>query len=316
MRNKTSDSIQVTAVQLGPIHDSTPREETLERLIWLLEKSAAEGGDLVVFPEAALTAFFVHWLIEDEEHLLSYFEDQVPGPNTEALYAAARKAGVAFVLGFAERTPENRFFNTAVFVDEQGVEVHRYRKIHLPGFMKPDETMPFQNLEKRYFEVGDLGFGVAPWRHTKIGLAICNDRRWPETYRELALQGAEIACIGYNTPRHSPPLPESDPFAEFHHLLSIQAGAYQNAMWVIAAGKAGLEEGVDQIGATAIVSPNGDIVAKAETVDDELVTAEVDFSVARRYRQDIFNFGHHRRPEHYQHIVEPIDEASRQQRRD
>ena len=72
--------------------------------------------------------------------------------------------------------------------------------VHLPGHSEFDTERAFQHLEKRYFEPGDLGFGV--WRAMDgiLGMAICNDRRWPETYRVMGLQGVEMILLGYNTP--------------------------------------------------------------------------------------------------------------------
>ncbi|MET4592324.1 nitrilase-related carbon-nitrogen hydrolase [Arthrobacter sp. 754] len=296
-------TLTVAAAQLGPIPRSATRAETLARLIRLLEAAAAEGTELVVFPEAALTPFFPHWLVQDEAELRSYFEEDVPGTGTQVLFDAARTLGVAFVLGYAERTKDQRHFNTAALVDEGGNVIHRYRKIHLPGFRDVQPGTPFQNLEKKYFEVGDLGFGVQAWRNTRIGLAICNDRRWAETYRVLALGGAEVVCLGYNTPDSNPHLPESDNLTNFQNHLSMQAGAYQNSMWVIGTAKAGVEEGVSQIGGSAIIAPSGEIVAAARTLDDEIVTAEIDLDMVTRYRRDVFNFSQHRRPEHYTSIT-------------
>ncbi|MBG6215825.1 putative amidohydrolase [Arthrobacter sp. CAN_A6] len=278
----------------------------MERLIKLLEGAAKEGTQLVVFPEAALTPFFPHWLVRDEDELHSYYEKDLPGPDTQALFDAALELQVSFVLGYAERTEDERLFNTAALVDEHGKVIHRYRKIHLPGFQTVQEKAPFQNLEKRYFEVGDLGFGVQPWRNTKIGLAICNDRRWAETYRVLAIGGAEIVCLGYNTPASTPHLPESDALVNFQNHLSMQAGAYQNSMWVIGTAKAGTEEGVNQIGGSAVIAPSGEILAVAKTLGDELVTTEIDLDMVTRYRREIFNFAQHRRPEHYRSIARPL----------
>jgi predicted amidohydrolase len=140
-----------------------------------------------------------------------------------------------------------------------------------------------------------------------VGLLICNDRRWAESYRVLALQGAELVCLGYNTPVKTPHLPETDPLADFQSHLSMQAGAYQNSLWVVGAAKAGIEEGVDQIGGSAVFAPSGEIVARARTKDDELVVAEIYLDMSARYRKDIFSFSQHRRPEHYGLIFEPVD---------
>ena len=136
-------------------------------------------------------------------------------------------------------------------------------------------------------------------------MCICNDRRWPETWRVLGLQGAELVCLGYNTPTHYPPVPQHDHLNSFHHLLSLQAGAYQNGLWVAAAAKAGLEEGCMLLGHSAIVAPTGEIVAMSSTLEDELITAAVDLDRCREIREHIFNFALHRRPEHYGIIARP-----------
>ena len=93
-----------------------------------------------------------------------------------------------------------------------------------------------QHLEKRYFEVGDLGFPVvaAPMGgldQVNMGLMICNDRRWPEAWRVLGLQSVELVMLGYNTPSINQDAEgfEAHHLRVFHSHLSVQAGAYQNA---------------------------------------------------------------------------------------
>lgn len=134
-------------------------------------------------------------------------------------------------------------------------------------------------------------------------MAICNDRRWSEAYRVLALRGAEVVLIGYNTPVHNPPAPEHDHLSDFHNHLVMQAGAYQNGMWVVGVAKAGEEEGVPMIGGTAIIAPSGEIAAQASTLDDELVVADCDLDACASYRTTTFDFERHRRPEHYEIIT-------------
>ena len=104
------------------------------------------------------------------------------------------------VVGYAELTPEGRHFNTSILVDHTGVMVGKYRKVHLPGHDEFDPKRSHQHLEKRYFEPGDLGFPA--WRALGgvVGMCICNDRRWPETFRVLGLQGVEMVALGFNTP--------------------------------------------------------------------------------------------------------------------
>lgn len=303
-----SRQLRVAVVQMGPIPKAETREATMERLVALFQEAALDRPDLVVFPELALTSFFPHWEIADREVLLEHYEREMPNPGVAPLLNASREAKIAVTFGYAELSAEGRLFNTASIFEGQE-EILRFRKVHLPGYSEVQPGQPFQNLEKMYFEPGDLGFPVAAWRGTRVGLAVCNDRRWPETYRMLALQGAELVCIGYNTPVHTASLAETDHLTDFHNHLSMQAGAYQNSMWVIGSAKAGVEEGVDQIGGSAIIAPSGQIVAQAITRGDEIIAADIDLDMSARYRKRMYNLALHRKPELYRAIAEPVPDG-------
>jgi predicted amidohydrolase len=299
--------ITVGAAQLGPIQRADARPQVVKRLLELLHQAKAHGCDLVVFPELALTTFFPRWWMEDQAEIDAFFEREMPGPETRPLFEEARRLGIGFSLGYAELVVEGgrtRRFNTSILVDAGGRIVGRYRKIHLPGHAEHEPWRAFQHLEKRYFEVGDLGWGV--WRAFGglIGMCICNDRRWPETYRVMGLQGVEMVVLGYNTPVHHPPAPEHDLLGNFHNRLSMQAGAYQNGTWVVGVAKCGREEGCDMIGQSQIIAPSGETVAMCATLGDELCVARCDFDLTRSYKDTTFNFAKHRRPEHYRIIVD------------
>jgi predicted amidohydrolase len=301
--------ITVGAAQLGPVARQESRGLVVKRLLDLLGQAQGRGCDLVVFPELALTTFFPRWWMEDQAEIDAFFEREMPGPETRPLFDEAARRGMAFCLGYAELIREGgtlRRYNTSILVDRAGRLVGKYRKVHLPGHAEHEPWRPFQHLEKRYFDVGDLGFPV--WRALGgvLGMCICNDRRWPETYRVMALQGVEMILLGYNTPAHNPPAPEQDPLGPFHNHLVMQAGAYQNATWVVGVAKCGREEGCDLIGQSAIIAPSGEIVAQAVTLGDELITARCDLDLARSYKDTIFNFARHRRPEHYRLIVDRV----------
>ena len=301
--------ITVGAAQLGPIARQESRGLVVKRLLDLLAQAQGRGCDLVVFPELALTTFFPRWWMEDQAEIDAFFEREMPGPETRPLFDEAARLGMAFCLGYAELIREGgalRRYNTSILVDRAGRLVGKYRKVHLPGHAEHEPWRPFQHLEKRYFDVGDLGFPV--WRALGgvLGMCICNDRRWPETYRVMALQGVEMILLGYNTPAHNPPAPEQDPLGPFHNHLVMQAGAYQNATWVVGVAKCGREEGCDLIGQSAIIAPSGEIVAQAATLGDELITARCDLDLTRSYKDTIFNFARHRRPEHYRLIIDRV----------
>ena len=299
--------LTVGAAQLGPIALTETRAQVVERLIAHLREAARRGCDLVVFPELALTTFFPRWFMEDQAKIDSFFEREMPGPDTQPLFAEAKRLHLAFYLGYAELSVEKgqtRRFNTSVLVDKQGAILGKYRKIHLPGHAENEPWRAFQHLEKRYFETGDLGFPVFDALGGRIGMCICNDRRWPETYRVMGLQDVEMLLLGYNTPVHNPPAPEHDRLGWFHNQLVMQAGAYQNATWVVGVAKAGNEEGVPMIGGTQIIAPTGESVAVAVTEEDELITAACDLDLGQSYKQSVFDFARHREPAHYRLIVE------------
>jgi len=299
--------VTVGAAQMGPIALAESRKAVVQRLIVLLEQGARHGCDLVVFPELALTTFFPRWYFESQDEIDTFFERSMPGPDTEPLFNAAKKLGVGFYLGYAELTQEQgrtRRFNTAVLVDTSGNIIGKYRKVHLPGHAEHEPWREFQHLEKRYFETGNLGFPVFRAFGGIFGMAICNDRRWPETYRVMGLQGVEMVLIGYNTPVHNPLAPEHDNLSHFHNELVMQAGAYQNGSWVVGVGKGGCEEGVDQIGNSVVIAPSGEIVAACSTLGDELAIARCDLDLTQSYKSSVFNFAKHREPESYTLIVE------------
>jgi len=294
--------VTVGAAQSGPVSCSESRQQVVARLIELMRQAHDRGCDLVVFTECALTAFFPHWTIEDPKEIDTYCEREMPGPATQPLFGEAARLGIGFCLGFAELAVEDgkqRRYNSSVLVGKDGRIIGKYRKIHLTGYRDHRPDHPYQNLEKGYFDVGNLGFGT--WRAFGgvVGMCICYDRRWPETYRVLALQGAELILLGYNTPLEEPDYPELQPLASFHNHLCMQAGAYQNGTWVVGVAKAGEEEGVRQLGQTAIIAPSGEIVAMATSLEDELIVHRCDLDLTKPFKEGILNFGEYRRIEDY-----------------
>ncbi|HEY0202043.1 MAG TPA: N-carbamoyl-D-amino-acid hydrolase, partial [Burkholderiaceae bacterium] len=288
--------VNVAIGQLGPIQRSDSRPQVVARLCAMMREAHALGAHLIVYPELALTTFFPRWYIEDEAELDSYFEREMPNAATQPLFDLARELGVGFYLGYAELAHEQgqrMRYNTAILVDQQARIVGKYRKIHVPGHFEHEPWRRFQHLEKRYFTPGDH-FGVHQAFGGTVGMVLCNDRRWPETYRVMGLQGAELILIGYNTPVHNAPAPQHDDLSLFHNQLSLQAGAYQNGAWVVGVAKAGLEEGVDSIGGSCIVAPSGEVRACCITKDDEVVVARCDLDFCAVYKQTTFNFDLHR----------------------
>jgi predicted amidohydrolase len=291
-------NIKVAAAQLGPIQKADSRQAVVARMLELMR--AAKGCDLIVYPELALTTFFPRWYYADRSDADIWFEREMPGAATRPLFEEAARVGMAMTFGYAELTPDGHHFNTSILVDKAGAIVGKYRKVHLPGHVERDPKRSHQHLEKRYFEPGDLGFPAWRMLGGVFGMCICNDRRWPETYRVLGLQGVEMVTLGFNTPSVNSERRDEGPAKRmFHHKLSLQAGAYQNSTWVVAVAKAGIEDGHRCMAGTVIVNPDGEIVAETKTEDDEVLVHDCDLDATRFGKESMFNFAAHRRIEHY-----------------
>ena len=299
--------LTVAAAQMGPVQRNDSRESVVERLLVMLRDAYAHGVELVVFPELALTTFFPRWFVDDISEADHWYERSMPNAVTQPLFDEAKRLGIGFCLGYAlvdtEADGTVRRWNVQTLVERDGSIVATYKKTHIPGHEHHEPDRPFQHAERYYFEPSPEGFGV--WRAFGglMGMMICNDRRWPESYRVMGLQGVEMILCGYNTPIHYVPDPSQDILQGFHNSLVMQSGAYQNGSWVVGVAKGGVEEGVDSLGQSAIIAPSGQIVAQAFTTGDELVIARCDLDWCYRYKGTLFDFDRYRRPEVYGRIT-------------
>ncbi len=298
-----SRMLTVAAAQLGPVQRDHSRQQVVARLLDLLRQAHRQGVELVVFPELALTTFFPRWFVDDIAEADHWYERAMPNEATQPLFDEARSLGIGFCLGYALIDEAGHRWNVQTLVERDGSIVATYKKSHIPGHEHHEPDRPFQHAERYYFEPSPDGFGV--WRAFGglMGMMICNDRRWPESYREMGLQGVEMILCGYNTPIHYLPDPSQDILQGFHNALVMQGGAYQNGTWVVGVAKGGVEEGVDSLAQSMIVAPSGQIVAQALTTDDELIVARCDLDWCDRYKNTLFDFDRYRRPELYARIT-------------
>ena len=344
----TRRELTVAAAQLGPNQLASPREEILARIIKLLDGAAAAGAKLIVYPELALTAFFPVHLWQDEAALADFFEPEsaadphavVNSPRVKPLFDRAREHGVDVYIGYAERWTDASGkvtdYNTTVYYSgSEGRVLAKYRKVHLPGTREPVAGANVaQQMEKRYFTPGDLGFqafrvpGLVPGAVRAddavgedmaslegkgdpiVGMLICNDRRWPEAWRCYGLQGVELVLQGFNTtawaPQHPGSFEEQEKMALLHHHISCQSGSYTNACYSINVAKAGVEDGGHLMAGTCIYDPDGVLVIESKTKEDELLVTTLDLAKCRKGKGRVFAFEKHRRPEHYGRIVDQV----------
>ena len=296
-------NLSVAAAQLGPIQKTDDRKSVVSRLINLLREAHSKKAELVVFPELALTTFFPRWFVDDIAEADHWYETEMPSAVTRPLFDEAKKLGIGFCLGYAELTKSGERFNTQILIERDGRVVAKYRKVHIPGHEHHEPDRPFQHAERYYFTPSNEGFGVWPAFNGRIGMMICNDRRWPESYRVMGLQGVELILCGYNTPLHYVPDPSQDALQGFHNALVMQSGAYQNGTFVVGVAKGGVEEGVDSLADSSIIAPSGEILAKTATNGDEVIVAVCDLDWCKNYKNTLFDFNRYRRPEVYGRIT-------------
>jgi N-carbamoylputrescine amidase len=229
----------------------------------LIDAAAARGASLVILPELANTGY----VFASREEALGLAEEIPNGSTVAAWAAAAQRHRLHLVAGICERSGQ-KLFNSAVVIGPAGY-IGTFRKVHL------------WNEENLFFEPGDLGFPVFHTPIGRIGVAICYDGWFPETYRLCALQGADIVCV----PTNWVPIPGQAEGREAMANLLTMAAAHSNSLFVACADRVGTERGQPFEGQSLIVSYTGwPVAGPASRESEEIVLAEVDLGEARRKR--------------------------------
>src|SRR5687767_10651078 len=168
---------RVGLVQMGM---SSALEDNVARAAAKVEEAAQAGAEVVCLPELYRSPYFC----QKEDAALFDLAETVPGPSTEALAAAARKANVTVIVPIFERRAPGLYHNSAAVVGPDGNMIGLYRKMHIP-----DDPAYY---EKYYFAPGDLGFLAFDTPVGRISTLICWDQWYPEGARLAALRGAAV----------------------------------------------------------------------------------------------------------------------------
>jgi predicted amidohydrolase len=293
--------VRVAAAQMGPANED--KEGNILRIISLIKQAESLGVDLIGFPELALTPYFAVQVHDDFE---KYFEESMPSLETQPIFDAAKKANMAFVLPYAEKSP-NGYFNSAVIVDRDGTILTNFQKMHIPGSDTPGPGIV--GLERMYFKDGENGYPVVESSLGKIGMMICADRGFPEGWRILGIKGAEIVFTPYNTSIHVPHnlnsgRSDADELRESQE-IRMRGSANINQYYVVGPGKGGFERDIEYIGNGLIISPWGMVLGRTTTYGDELAVSDIDLDIVTGIREKNKTLLR-RRPEMYRELVEPI----------
>ena len=258
------------------------RAEAVSRGVRALERAAAQGADLVVFPELSFTPFYPQVPADERAESLSDLAEPVPGPTTEALRTAARECGVVVVCNLYERDGD-RFFDTSPVIDADGTLLGVTRMMHI--------TQYAHFWEQDYYHPGDTGAPVYDTAAGRLGVAICYDRHYPEYLRALALQDAEIVAV--------PQAGTVGEWPEGMYEAELRVAALQHGFFPALANRVGREQDMHFAGRSFVTDPFGEVVTQAPGDEEAILHATVDLdrrddAPARQL------FLHHRRPDQYE----------------
>ena len=259
----TSDEtkVKIACIQMQPAIGNV--EANVAHSIALIDRAAGLGARLVVLPELCNSGY----MFQSREEAFATSEPVPAGPTVRAWSETAARHKLHLVAGICERDGA-KLFNSAVLIGPAGY-IGTFRKVHL------------WNEENLYFEPGDLGFPVFHTAIGRIGMAICYDGWFPETYRLCALQGADIVCV----PTNWVPIPGQAEGREAMANILAMAAAHSNSIYIACADRVGTERGQPFEGQSLIVGYTGWPVAGPASRDrEEILVAEVALGEARRAR--------------------------------
>lgn len=271
------------------MHFSTSTEENVEKGARLIKKAAGEGARIIALPELATNIYFPFEM--DPRHFR--LAEPVPGPSTETICAAAKKANAYVLFPLYEKMQDGELYNTAVFIGPDGNIVGKYRKMSIPLTKMKTIT----GIEKYYFRPGNLGFPAWPTDlGVTAGTVICFDRHFPEGPRSLGLAGCDIMFV-----------PTATAAGGAFWEIELQAHAVANCMWVAGVNRVGEDIGggpAKFYGRSFFTNPRGEIVAQVGDERDVIIHCTIDTSVNTEMREE-WGFFRDRRPDAYGALVAP-----------
>ena len=226
------------------------------------QAAAADGAAIVVLPELSASGYVFRDIVEARA-----LAESADGPTAAGWEVLARRHGITIVGGICELGADGQLYNTALVVDAGGVRI-AYRKAHL------------WNAEKLVFTPGEAPPPVIETAGTSLAVMICYDLEFPEWVRLPALAGARLLCVPANWP--ALPRPERERPIE---VVRAQAAAGINRMFVAVCDRTSAERGVEWVGGSVIIDPDGWPLAGPETGDHEItIAADCDLASAEDKR--------------------------------
>lgn len=253
--------ITIAVGQIEPIFGDVSANTQLT--LGVIRDAAARGAHVVVLPELISSGY----MMRSREEAYDLSEIAGDGPATSAWKTAAAELGIIVVAGFPERDGASLYNSAILCLPSHEHEI--YRKVHL------------WDEEALYFEPGNLGFPVVQTEHGRLGMMICYDGWFAESYRSLAMAGADLVCV----PTNWVPIPGQAEGQQAMATILSMAAAHSNGIVVAAADRVGIERGQEFIGQSLIISHTGwPLAGPASSTDSDVLLAEVSLADARRSR--------------------------------
>ncbi|WP_237168466.1 nitrilase family protein [Paracoccus shandongensis] len=260
--DRLSQAVTVACLQFEPQFGAV--DANLAEITRLASEAAAQGARILVLPELADTGY-VFESHDEVERLAAPIPD---GRAAQHLIALARDLGVYIASGLCENA-DGHYYNSAIFCGPEGY-LGTFRKLHL------------WNAEKLFFEPGNLGLPVFDTAYGRVGVAICYDGWFPETFRGLVAAGAELICV----PTNWVPMPDQPPNAEPMANVLHKAAAHSNGVSIACADRVGVERGQLFLGCSLIVGPRGwPLAGPASGTEPEILIADVVFGNRENHRR-------------------------------
>ncbi len=247
-------------IALAQLSASPDRAANLARALETMTAAKRAGADLIAFPEVVLDRFFPQ--VPGDREALKLAEP-IPGPTADAVAAKARELELVTVFNLYELDEQGRRFDSSPVFDADGTLLGITRMVHVTdyeGFHEQD-----------YYHPGDRGMPVYDTRAGKVGVAICYDRHYPEVMRALGVAGANLVVI-----------PQAGTVGEWPEGLyeaEVRAAAFQNGYFAALANRVGVEGKLHFSGESFVVDPEGRVLARGKSLEEDLVVSDIDLSL-------------------------------------